>query len=257
MLPYLQDESTSRVEKNAALAEKAKQPTAASVKQPTAASVKPSPAIQALDRKYANDYLKWTTEDKSSLDRNLELLRQSEAELQKELDTVGEAQSLISGNAVGRMHKSLRTEKSKKIQADVEQAALGSIKGTLSGPTSDRDVEIILSKSYDPTLSISSNLDKIRKSIGIIEATKKEKNRKAAYFEKKNGSLGGYQSTPTPESKPDSEVSAKPEETRTFAPLAPPQEGYTWMEDPNDGTRAQVPNKTVESYKAKGGRVLR
>ena len=221
-----------------------------------AAAAKPSPAIQALDRKYVNDYLKWTTEDKGALDRNLELLRQSEAKLQKELNTVGESQSLISGNLVGRLHDSMRSEESKKIQADVEQAALGSIKGTLSGPTSDRDVNIILSKSYDPKLSISSNLDKIRKSIAIIEAAKKEKDKKAAYFEKM-GSLGGYQSSPTTDDSQASDAPAQADETKKpFYPMAIPKEGYLWMEDPETGEKGQVPKNRLQYYKQKGLRAI-
>jgi hypothetical protein len=118
---------------------------------------------------------------------------------------------------------------------------MGQLRLPMQGPgaMTDSDREQLRGAIGDAAavLSIKSNT---RAKLGAVKSTLQSNLENA-----KKASIIGYKGKETEG------------EDRIYAPLAPPKDGYTWMEDPNDGTRAQVPNESIEKYKAAGGRVLK
>lgn len=136
-----------------------------------------TPGQKALDVSFAKDLDEWSSGGEATVDKNLNRLREARDKLASASDD-----SNISGRFVGRLPNVLRPEDSIVVQQDVQAAALGALKATLGAQFTEKEGQRIMSIAYDPTLTPTENVKKIDAAIAELEASKQNKNAKAAEF---------------------------------------------------------------------------
>lgn len=147
----------------------------------------PTKAQQAVDNKYAGDYVYWTKEGRPLAEeaiRELEAGKENLRRLQKE-------GKWISGKGVGYLPEVLKSQEVNDVKARLEDSAVKGLKAMLSGTTSDRDILTAKETIFNPRGSVESNISRIDSEIRKIKAKADSNNRMAEEYESK-GSLKDF-----------------------------------------------------------------
>jgi len=146
-----------------------------------------TPGQEKLDKEFAALYDEWTSGGHSAFGKNVDLLERSKLALENE------AKSMLqpSGRFVGQAPNIMRSELSKRIEADVRQSAQGALKATLGAAFGEKEGERIMRSAYDATLSPKENLLKIQTALNELYGRKHALDAKIKYFEN-SGTLQGF-----------------------------------------------------------------
>lgn len=150
-----------------------------------------TPGQQAVDQKFAADYVEWSNGGYQNIMNQL-------TQLDSALETLQSGQQ-ISGPVVGRLptfvQQMLYGDDPQNIQANVREVAVSTLRQILGAQFTENEGERIQNMSYNPTLDEASNIARVRQTIAELRARAMAKQAAAEYFGQ-NGTLAGFTGIP-------------------------------------------------------------
>lgn len=145
-----------------------------------------TPAQQAVDSAYAQEYIDWRAAGGfAGLENNLKLLEGAVSVL--------EGADTLTGPVIGRLPKFIQQSinpKAPDVRADVERVIQQSLRQILGGQFAQKEAEQLFARSFDPTQQEGSNIDRIKATIAELRARGQAKESAAQHFEQ-TGTLTG------------------------------------------------------------------
>jgi len=145
-----------------------------------------TPGFEALDKAYAKDHLEW--------------VRGGRADMQSQIQNVGEVLSALelgkplTGTLLTLAPDFVRAfadPESLDAQQKVEEVVQRSLRVTLGAQFTEKEGERLIARAYNPQLSPKKNARRLRKLYQKLGETAQARNAMADYFDK-NGTLQGY-----------------------------------------------------------------
>ncbi len=140
---------------------------------------------KAVDKDYAKDYNDWTSTGRTSLDKNLERLKEAKSLLEKDKTLTGSLRGLAPDWV-----RNSTNEDAIKTRDNVRAAAQGALKATLGSAFTEKEGERIMNQAYNEKLSPEANIEKIDAAIKELETNTLNNERKVKHFQK-HGTLSG------------------------------------------------------------------
>ena len=146
-----------------------------------------TPGFEALDKAYAEDHLEW--------------VRGGRADMQSQIQNVGEVMSALEQNKplTGTLLtlapdfvRAFADPESLDAQQKVEEVVQRSLRVTLGAQFTEKEGDRLIARAYNPQLSPQINARRLRKLYQKLGETAQARNAMADYFDK-NGTLQGYQ----------------------------------------------------------------
>lgn len=156
-------------------------------KQAEAGGLNLTPGQKSMDVKFASDANEWSSAGRNNVESSLKSLETARSELERSRNDL-----LTTGKIAGSLPELFRTGKSLKIQQDVNKAMVNGIRAALGSNFTERENATIQKLSYDPSLSVDANLEKINSAIQKIRSDAANSEAKYQYFTNNNGTLLGY-----------------------------------------------------------------
>lgn len=123
---------------------------------------------KSADKKYATDYNEWTATGRSQAQKSLNQLLEAERELETIASEGDGLFGLTSGRFVGEMPDILRSEQSRALQQKVQASALAGIRAAMGAAFTEKEGDRVLGMAYDPKLSPSENLKKVKETLAEL-----------------------------------------------------------------------------------------
>jgi hypothetical protein len=145
-----------------------------------------TPGFEALDKAYAKDHLEW--------------VRGGRADMQSQIQNVGEVMSALeqgqplTGTLLTLAPDFVRAfadPESLDAQQKVEEVVQRSLRVTLGAQFTEKEGDRLIARAYNPQLSPQINARRLRKLYQKLGETAQARNAMADYFDK-NGTLQGY-----------------------------------------------------------------
>lgn len=146
---------------------------------------------KAVDKDYAKDYNDWTSGGKNQAEASVEKLEGVVARLKKGTGGTGGSLSGLRSNLPGLF----QDEDYQKNDSDVRSEALKLIKQNLSGSTSDKDVERVVSTLWNPSDSTENNVARVEDFLGTVKKNMAANDAKAQEYQN-SGSLRNFKGAP-------------------------------------------------------------
>jgi len=141
---------------------------------------------KAIDKKFADDYIKWTGGGAADTVGNL-------AKIQDVLTTL-ESGDKITGPIIGQMPDFIMAFLNPEAVASreaVEGVVQRNLKAVLGAQFTEKEGEKLIKRAFNPTLSGAENAKRLRVLIQQIEIAAEQKTQMADYF-REHGTLSGY-----------------------------------------------------------------
>jgi hypothetical protein len=144
---------------------------------------------KAMDKDYAKEYNDWVSSGKSTVEKNLERLRNAKKVLESETGAD------YSGGFVGLVPDKLRKITNPNAIAtrdDVRAAAQGALKATLGAQFTEKEGERIMNQAYDEQLPPAENAKRIQAAIDELTKNQGVNDSRARFWEQ-NKTLNGFE----------------------------------------------------------------
>ncbi len=139
---------------------------------------------KALDKDYAKDFNDWTSTGRSTLEKNLQALRDASAAL--------DADPSLTGGMTGVLGDRFTADRVLGQRQKVGSAVQNSLKATLGTQFTEKEGERILKNAYNEAADAKTNKTSIDALIKQLEAQAAANDSKANYFQQK-GTLTGLE----------------------------------------------------------------
>ena len=151
-----------------------------------------SKGLEAVDKKFADDWVAWSQGGAASMQKNIGTLRTV-------IDSIKEGKNL-SGTLIGLAPEqglNLFAPEAKAARDRVAGVVQQSLKETLGAQFARSEAEQLIERAYDPALDEAENLARLEALALMIEATAKAKQASMAHFSK-DFTMLGFEPIPIP-----------------------------------------------------------
>jgi len=146
-----------------------------------------TPAQEAIDKKYAADYLEYTSGGGADSAKMLAQLKDVHSELGKRDDLTGP----VVGN-VPEWLAPITNPDAVAAKEQVEEVVQRNLKAVLGAQFTEKEGERLIARAYNPKLSEAENQKRLGRLIKQMESAAESK-RSAAEYMQKNGTMQGWQ----------------------------------------------------------------
>lgn len=155
------------------------------------AEAKLSEGQKAVDKDYAKDYNDWTSGGKNQAEASVAKLKGTVERLKAGKGETGASLSGLRSN----LPSLFQDADFQRNDADVRSEALKLIKQNLSGATSDKDVERVVSTLWNPGDSTENNVARVEDFLATVEKNMAANDAKAQEYQR-SGSLRDFKGAP-------------------------------------------------------------
>lgn len=144
---------------------------------------------QAVDTKFADEYLEWTQGGASDVTRNLAQLQGVEQRLINGEQLTGGMSGITPGPI-----RAYTNPAAQDALEQVEEVVQRNLRIILGAQFTEKEGERLIARAYNPRLKPEQNAPRLRMLITMMEQAAQVKNDAARYYEQ-NGTLRGWQGT--------------------------------------------------------------